>query len=95
MKADTTDAFYNVGRGIQTTIKELTENIIEITRSDHQIQYEPTGTTFVTNRVGCTKKAEAEIGFKAKVSLREGLEKLIEWRKIHQEEVETRRREVS
>ena len=91
LKADTIDTFYNVGMGIQTTIRELTETILEITGSNHKIQYEPGGTTFVKNRVGCPKKAEAEIGFKAKVSLREGLEKLIEWRKNHQEEVIQRR----
>jgi UDP-glucose 4-epimerase len=91
MKADTTDTFYNVGRGIQTTIKELTETILEITHSDLKIQYEPEGTTFVKNRVGCPKKAETEIGFKAEVGLREGLKRLIEWRKNHKEEVMSRR----
>lgn len=94
LKADTVDSFYNVGRGIQTTIKELTEVILEIIQSDLKIQYEPEGTTFVKNRVGCPKKAETEIGFKAEVGLREGLEKLIEWRKNHKEEVSRRRHEV-
>ena len=94
MKSHTTDTFYNVGRGIQTTIKELTETILEITHNGSDIQYEPEGTTFVKNRVGCPKKAEAEIGFKAQFGLREGLEKLIEWRRNHKEEVLRRRREV-
>ena len=94
MKADTVDSFYNVGRGIQTTIKELTEVILEIIQSDLKIQYEPEGTTFVKNRVGCTKKTETEIGFKAEVGLREGLKRLIEWRKNHKEEVLRRRHEV-
>ena len=58
IKGETTDTFYNVGRGIQTTIKELTETILEITHSNLKIQYEPEGTTFVKNRVGCPKKAE-------------------------------------
>src|SRR4030043_925509 len=91
LKADTVDSFYNVGRGIQTTIKELTEVILEIIQSDLKIQYEPEGTTFVKNRVGCPKKAETEIGFKAEVGLREGLKRLIEWRKNHKEEVMSRR----
>ncbi|MBM4323605.1 MAG: NAD-dependent epimerase/dehydratase family protein, partial [Deltaproteobacteria bacterium] len=91
LKADRVDCFYNVGRGIQTTIKELTEVILEITQTDLKIQYEPEGTTFVKNRVGCPKKAKTEIGFKVEVGLREGLEKLIEWRKNHKEEVMSRR----
>jgi len=94
LKTDTFDTFYNVGMGLQTTIKELTETILEITGSNHKIQYEPGGTTFVKNRVGCPKKAEAEIGFKAKVGLKDGLEKMIEWRKNHKEEVSRRRHEV-
>jgi UDP-glucose 4-epimerase len=94
MKSEITDTFYNVGRGIQTTIKELTETILEITHNGSNIQYESEGTTFVKNRVGCPKKAETEIGFKAQFELREGLERLIEWRKNHQEEVLRRRREV-
>ena len=94
LKSDTLETFYNVGMGIQTSIKELTETILKITGSKHKIEYEPAGTTFVTNRVGSPKKAEAEIGFKAKVSLKGGLERLIEWRKKHKEEVLRRRHEV-
>jgi UDP-glucose 4-epimerase len=94
MKADTTDTFYNVGRGIKTTIKELAELILDVTGSDLQIHYEPTGQTFVKNRVGCPEKAENGIRFKAHVELREGLQKLIEWRNNHKEEVAQRRKKV-
>ena len=44
----------------------------EIKGSKLSIQYEPDGLTFVKNRIGCPKKAEAEIGFKAMISLDEG-----------------------
>jgi len=92
MKANATDVFYNVGTGIRTTIKELAEMILEITGSSQKIRYEPGGMTFVKNRIGCPKKAEAEIGFKARIGLKEGLEKLIDWRRSHKEEVAERRR---
>lgn len=95
LKANVTDQFFNVGRGVQTTIKELTEMILEITDSDFSIQYEQGGTTFVTNRVGCPKKAKAEIGFTAEMDLKEGLRELIEWRKNHKAEVARRRLEAS
>ncbi len=94
MKADTTDQFYNVGTGIRTTIKELAELVLDVTDSTLSIQYEPQGLTFVKNRIGSPAKAENEIGFKAEKPLREGLEKLIEWRSKHKEEVEARRREA-
>jgi UDP-glucose 4-epimerase len=91
MKANKTDSFYNVGTGVKTTIQELAEMILEVTGSHLKIQYEPGGTTFVKNRVGCPKKATSEIGFTAKAELREGIKNLIEWRNTHKEDVEMRR----
>jgi UDP-glucose 4-epimerase len=81
-KAKTFDTFYNVGRGVQTTIKELAELILEITGSNLRIQYEPSGQTFVTNRIGSTEKARRDLGFESQVDLREGIERLIEWRRL-------------
>jgi UDP-glucose 4-epimerase len=81
LKSSTTDKFYNIGMGAQTTIKELCELILEITGKDYEIQFEPTGQTFVTNRVGSTEKAKKDLGFEAKITLEEGLRSLIEWRR--------------
>ena len=94
MKAGATDEFYNVGRGIRTSIKELAELILEVTDSDLEIQYEPAGPTFVKNRVGCPRKAEHDLGFKARIELRDGIRRVIEWRNNHKEEVAQRRQEV-
>jgi UDP-glucose 4-epimerase len=94
MKADATDRFYNVGTGLKTSIQELAELLLEVAGSDLEIQYEPAGTTFVKNRVGCPKRAAREIGFEARTKLREGLAELIEWRSQHSAEVEHRRREA-
>jgi UDP-glucose 4-epimerase len=78
MKADTTDQNYNVGTGKGTSLKELAELIVEITGCKKQIQYAPRSqATLVRNRIGCVKKASTEIGFTAKINLREGLENLI------------------
>ncbi|MDP4092271.1 MAG: NAD-dependent epimerase/dehydratase family protein [Bacillota bacterium] len=80
LKSDATDKCYNVGMGIKTSIRELCEMVLDITGSDLKIQYEPSGQTFVTNRIGSTERAEKDLGFKAKIELKEGLKKLIEWR---------------
>lgn len=91
MKSEVSDEFFNVGTGIKTSIKEITDLLIDLTNSKTQIQYEPAGPTFVKNRVGCPKKAEQLIQFKSSVPLRDGLMKLIEWRAKHKAEVEARR----
>ncbi len=80
LKSDVTDDFYNVGRGIKTTIQELVELILDLTQCGLEIQYEPVGLTFVTNRIGSIEKAGRELGFKANVELREGLISVIRWR---------------
>lgn len=95
MKSDATDRFYNVGTGQKTTIKELTEQILSITGSNQQIQFEPVGQTFVKNRVGCPEKAREEIDFNASTSLKEGLVKLIAWRNEHKEELNRKRQKVT
>lgn len=91
MKSDATNDFYNVGAGTQTSIRELAEMILEMTGSDLEIQYMPEGQTFVTNRIGNPKKAEADLGFRYTVGLREGMERLIEWRNTHKELVAAKR----
>ena len=87
LKSDIPFGFYNVGRGIKTTIKELTELMLNITGSDLAIKYEAAGETFVTNRVGDPVAAERDLGFTWSVDLESGLRRLIEWRKSHQKQV--------
>jgi UDP-glucose 4-epimerase len=90
LKSDATDRFYNVGSGTRTSLRELAELILEITGSPAQIQYEPQGKTFVTNRIGSTDAAAADLGFRTTVELRQGLERLIEWRDSHKQLVAER-----
>ena len=82
MKADATDRFYNVGTGIRTSLRELTERICTLTGCNQPIQYASRSqATFVRNRIGGTRRAEEEIGFKAEILLDEGLRRLIAWRR--------------
>jgi UDP-glucose 4-epimerase len=91
LKADVTDACYNVGSGVQTSIKDLAQSILEITGSNLEIYFEPAGETFVTNRIGDPTRAEKETGFKYTIEIKEGLRKLVEWRDKHKTLVEQRR----
>ncbi|MCH8903675.1 MAG: NAD-dependent epimerase/dehydratase family protein [Bacteroidetes bacterium] len=93
MKSNASGECYNVGRGIGTSIKELTELLIDLCGSDQEIQYEPEGLTFVTNRIGTIEKAEKELGYKWTIELEDGMQRLIDWRKNHIAELEMRREE--
>lgn len=84
LKSDTPFGMYNVGTEIQTSIKELCETILDLKQSDLKVQYNPYSAddarALVQNRIGSRKKAEEELGFKYQYELREGLQKLIDWR---------------
>jgi len=95
MKSSPVDHFYNVGTGKRTSLKELAELLIELTESQKPIQYAPRSqATLVRNRIGCPKKATEQIGFTASLTLRDGLQRLIEWRANHKAEVALRRKAV-
>ena len=62
LKAEATDSFYNVGSGIQTSIKELCDLILMLKQSDLKVSYKPynedDARSMVQNRIGCPKKAQ-------------------------------------
>lgn len=82
LKSDVPFGFYNVGRGIKTSIKELTEIILKICGSSLPIHYEEAGQTFVTNRVGEPYLAKKDLGFTWDVDLEDGLKRLVQWRQL-------------
>lgn len=91
MRADATDAFFNVGTGRRTSLRELAELVLDIAGSDAGIRYEPQGLTFVKNRIGDPTAATRELGYTAQVDLERGLRELVAWRREHLEQVALRR----
>lgn len=91
MKSEVTDEFFNVGTGTKTSVADLCRLLLDVVGSDLPVEYRPGGLTFVKNRVGCPKKAETQLGFRAQTALRKGLERLVAWRNAHQSEVAQRR----
>jgi UDP-glucose 4-epimerase len=80
MKSERTDAAYNVGMGVETTINELVHLLLELTGSQLEPEYRDEQ-MFVTRRVGGTAKAAAELGFTATVPLRRGLQSVVDWQR--------------
>jgi UDP-glucose 4-epimerase len=88
LEADVTDEFYNVGTGVQTSIKELCDLILELKQSDLKVTYNPYSAEdarrLVQNRIGSPDKATKDLGFTYEDNLQLGLNNLIEWRKNNQ-----------
>jgi nucleoside-diphosphate-sugar epimerase len=80
LQSDATDEFFNVGIGVRTTINELVQMLLDITGSNLQSEYRPQEQMFVTHRIGSTEKAEQMLGFRAIISLEDGLRSVVEWR---------------
>jgi UDP-glucose 4-epimerase len=84
LEADAVDEFYNVGTGVQTSIKELCDTILDLKDSDLKVTYNPysedDARRLVQNRIGCPEKASADLNFTYKYDLRTGLQRLIDWR---------------
>jgi len=84
LRSESTDEFYNVGSGVQTSIAELCELILTLQESDLKVTYRPysedDARRMVQNRIGCPKKASKDLAFNYTYSLEQGLLKLIEWR---------------
>ena len=91
LEAEVSDQFYNVGTGIQTTIKELCDTILGLKDSSLKVAYNPysedDARRLVQNRIGCPKKASEELGFSYNFDLVTGLQRLIDWRESHGTEV--------
>tara|TARA_E500000331_G_scaffold351317_1_gene397729 strand:+ start:382 stop:1350 length:969 start_codon:yes stop_codon:yes gene_type:complete len=85
LESNISDEFYNVGTGVQTSIKELCDTILEIKNSNLVVKYNPynedDARQMVQNRIGDPKKAEKDLGFKYRYDLKSGLRRLVDWRK--------------
>ena len=90
LESEVTDEFYNVGTGVQTSIKELCDTILDLKKSDLKVTYNPysedDARRLVQNRIGCPQKANTYLGFTHKYDLRTGLQRLIDWRSTHKPE---------
>lgn len=73
----------NLGSGCEIPIKDLANLIAEIIGFDDEIKWDTSKPDGQPRRRLDVSKAEKEFGFKAKVNLRAGLEKTINWYKAN------------
>ena len=72
---------FNIGSGVETTIKDLAETIIKLTGSISQIRYEPARAGDIVYSQADVTKAKDILGWKPETALVDGLAKTIEYYK--------------
>jgi UDP-glucose 4-epimerase len=79
-KADVTDEVFNIASGTETSLKELAAALSEVMKSDLAPEHGPArAVNGVTRRLASTAAAEQKLGFRAELSLTEGLQGLVDW----------------
>ena len=80
LKAEATDANYNIASGTETSLNELAKLILQLTGSSLQPIYKKEANPGVQKRKAGVERAKTDLGFEAAIPLEEGLNKLIAWR---------------
>lgn len=71
---------YNLASGVETTILQLASLINELTNNPTPVDLKPARDWDRSGkRFGSTEKSREKLGFEAKMGIREGLQKTIEW----------------
>jgi len=77
----------NLGSGVEVTIKDVAEEIIKITKTEARLVFDAAKVRPAKSEVqrlcADSSKAEKLLGWKSKVTLKEGLELTIEWFREH------------
>ena len=80
--AAATDAIVNVCSGVETRMRDLAALLLELTGSDVGVRYEPQPPpSLPQRRYGDPRRAADVLGFRAETELREGVRRLIQWRR--------------
>jgi nucleoside-diphosphate-sugar epimerase len=76
---------YNLASGVETSIRELAETIVELV-GDGSVEVAPARDWDRSGkRFGATEKSERELGFRAAVGLRDGLERQVAWTRANED----------
>jgi UDP-glucose 4-epimerase len=79
-KAPLTDEVFNIASGTETSLNELAETLGRVMGVSRAPEYgPPRKVNHVSRRLADVSKAERLLGFKAQISLEEGLRRLVDW----------------
>ncbi|MBI4240683.1 MAG: SDR family NAD(P)-dependent oxidoreductase [Candidatus Rokubacteria bacterium] len=81
LKSDVTADCFNIGSGVETSVKELAGRLLALTGYEKGIVHIPHDVNLVRRRRCSTAKAEHLLGFVSGTSVDEGLSAYLDWRK--------------
>ena len=83
MKSDQHNEAFNIASGVETSLEELCQALLEVMGSDLKPIYKPLPAerknVEVLRRLADVSKAKKMIGFQAQVNLKDGLRELVQW----------------
>jgi UDP-glucose 4-epimerase len=89
LQSDLTDDVVNIASGSETSLNDLAKALLKVMGSDLQPEYGPErAVNPVSRRLADTSKAEELLGFRAQVSLEDGLSQLVNWWRANQTAVQ-------
>lgn len=89
LQSDVTDDVFNVASGTETSLNQLAAALLRVMGSDLQPEYGPERKVNpVSRRLADTSKAESLLGFRSRVDLEEGLQRLVAWWHASRSEVQ-------
>jgi len=82
LESDVVDEVFNVGTGVQTSLKELCSLMLKLNNSSLKPEYREARTVGnVQARRAAVEKARKMLGFSSEVALERGLSELIRWKR--------------
>jgi UDP-glucose 4-epimerase len=80
LQSDVTDEVFNVASGTETSLNDLAAALLKVMGSKLKPEHGPERKVNpVSRRLADTSKAQHVLGFRAEVSLEEGLRRLVDW----------------
>lgn len=73
------DDVFHLASGVETSIEELARLVLELTGSDSEIRYEPPRRGEIERNFANAERAAGALGFAPRYTLRDGMERTVEW----------------
>ena len=75
-----TDAVFNVGTGVETSLNQLAETLLSVMNSSVKPEHAPPRkVNAVSRRLASVEAARDQLGFRAQISLEDGLRSFVAW----------------